>query len=287
MKKTHLILLAIPALMLSGCTKEISKEEAKDVAAKIAAKQKEEAAKNDVFRAEMSNYQKSEVVGEGSDDAKSEYNKTSSGKMMIEYQTSKLVVHASSESSAGEAESGDMWALAKDNKVYLLMDGGDEKVGRVVTPEAGQEINMDYLLTFLDEIGFDYILVSLNASLTTIQEGKNVDEDATEEYGDKVTTSLKYLTAGEGNLTVEDAITVKDATYEVGVLKGTANGSFTTKYAWDKYLPLEASQEGSIDIEAQLLGGKLNLKQTMKNSLKYSYSGDVAVPNVEDFEIVG
>ena len=286
MKKTHLILLAIPALMLSGCTKEISKEEAKDVATKIAAKQKEEAAKNDVIRAQMTSSQTSEVVGEGSDEAKSQYNKTSSGEVMLEYQTSKLVAHASSQSSK-EGESGDMWALAKDNKVYLLMDDGASKVGRVVTPEEGQTINMDYLLTFLDEVGFGYILFSLDTVLSSIQEGKDVDADATEEYGDNVTTSLKYLTSGEGNLTVEDAVTVKDATYDVGVLKGTANGSITTKYAWDKYLPLEASYEGSIDIEAQLLGGKLNLKQTMKSSLKYSYSGDVEVPNVEDFKIVG
>ena len=177
MKKTHLILLAIPALMLSGCTKEISKEEAKDVAAKIAAKQKEEAAKNDVVRAQMTSSETSEVVGEGSDEAKSQYNKTSSSEVMIEYQTSKLVVHASSQSSAGEAESGDMWALAKDDKIYLLMDGGDEKVGRVVTPDAGHEINIDYLLAYLDEIGFSYILFSLNTALTTIQEGKDVDEE--------------------------------------------------------------------------------------------------------------
>ena len=253
--KKGLVLLVLPALLLSGCNKEISKDEAKDVAAKIAANTPELNAFQDVTM-DVS-YEESKTVGDKTEANSYEYK--------IEYSGTGQFAHEKGKEREGDKYSaGELWAYVESNVFYLLSeDDAGKKYGYK------QEINPE-TFNFAKAIGegnlFDFVK-EMNVVLTTVSNGEAVNPSSYLK-GENVSVETKYFTSGEGNLTVESTAKASDVELSILLIKGKVSGETKAKAAWDKNLPSMLEVNGSATLTTEAGG---NYAFSEKAAAKFSF----------------
>ena len=268
--KKSLILLALPALLLSGCSKEISKEDAKKRAQEIA----DHEVKLDDFK---------KVHIEDTDDGSFEgnVNGTAKSKHVLEYSTEDKWVHSVTESEEKQGEEtvtykSEDWVYQDDGKYYVveyLNNNGTEHKGYSVYQESDPLWAVEKPIF---EAAFSAIQTSAFAGLTGKESLKMLISKIDGGSLDGVTFDLKYFSTGEGNLTVEGKTVNTD--FELYGYKGEVTA--TVKMGWDKYVLAEntAEYEGTLKNEE----GK-EVKYKNSNKTTYSYDVTVGKPNLDEY----
>lgn len=253
--KKGLVLLVLPALLLSGCNKEISKDEAKDVAAKIAANTPELNAFQDVTM-DVS-YEDSKTVGDKTEANSYEYK--------IEYSGAGKFAHEKGKERKGDKYSaGELWAYVEENVFYMLSeDDAGKKYGykTAINPETfdfAKAIGEGNLFNFVKE---------MNGVLTTVSNGEAVNPSSYLK-GENVSVETKYFTSGEGNLTVESTAKASDVELSILLISGKVSGETKAKAAWDKNLPSMLEVNGSATLTTEAGG---NYAFSEKATAKFSF----------------
>ncbi len=253
--KKGLVLLVLPALLLSGCNKEISKDEAKEVAAKIVAATPELKAFQDVAM-EVS-HQTENVT-----DSKTEIK---GYEFTIEYSGVKQFAHQKGKQRKDDkSSSGESWAFVEENVFYMLsQDDSGNKYGykKEINPET-----FDFTKAISDGTVLDF-LKTMNGALAHVQAGETVNPSEVL-TSDNVTVETKYFTSGDGNLTVESTAKASEIEYSILGFKGTISGETKGKVAWDKNLPSMLEINGSASLKTE---GGASYSFTEKSSAKFSF----------------
>ena len=276
MNKKHLILLALPALMLSGCTKEISGEEAKAKAKEIA----DHEVKTEDYKAlsanvKMVNSVEGKVEGE-------QVKQSEEMNIVMEFAVEQSYIHTYSytkETDGDKVEENLMetWAYIKDDAFYSVTKA----------KEAGKEESKTYVkVSGADaiKVAYDGILDSTVKTVLTTAANKetisNVQNYADGKAEEGVQYDFKFYTAGEGNLTAE--ATAKFTDYIFDGIK--TNGTGKVKFGWDKYLMVEeavTSELHGVDTESDTdATAKIEVNEKLAFEVKAAY------PNLDEYKQV-
>ena len=269
MNRKSLILLALPAFLLGGCNKEISAADAKQKAKEIEEHEVDTSALEAVT---MDAHQKMDISGTYNGTAMSVSTDIS---YTYEISAKDKFLHIVVPSVKGSYT--ETWEYIKDGKFVIA-----------VRQVAGETESKYY--AEVEDIGgtgtkqFEEALKSTVTSLAEVAKNKEglaiVEEaaEAEEKPVEGVEFSVKYYTAGDGNLTIEGTASFKD--YEVEGLKGDA--SFTVKYGWDKYLMSNYEVNMSMNIVEESSSTNMAVKMEQKGSLKFECSSKL--PDLSGFE---
>lgn len=284
--KKSIILLALPALALTGCASAITAAEAKEAATKIAEhKFTEEELKG--FKAlTLSADVKMEMSGKvgGKEGAMKEDAVT-----LIEISADKKFVHTKveekgSEKEGDKEESGEMfveaWLYVKDGAFYSVTHSKSHSTGE------DSELKQYYVLEGVEEAvsqGFEKALLNSVQSAVAAASGSEymseVIASAEEQPADSpVKYDVKYASSGDGSLVFKGTAEYKDYEYE-GV---KASGSAKAKYVWEDYLLTQAS--ASMTLHGQEGENVIDVSMEVKESLKFK--AKVSYPSLDGFEKV-
>lgn len=276
MNRKHLILLALPALMLSGCTKQISGEEAKAKAKEI----EEHEVKAEDYKAlsanvKMVNSVEGKVEGE-------QVKQSEEMNVIMEFAVEQSYIHTYSytkEVDGDKVEENLMetWSYIKDDAFYNVTKA----------KEAGKEESKTYVkVSGADAIKAAYDAILDNAVKTVLTTAANKETIShVENYADGkaeegVQYDFKFYTAGEGNLTAE--ATAKFTDYIFDGIK--TNGTGKVKFGWDKYLMVEeavTSELHGVDTESDTdATAKIEVNEKLAFEVKAAY------PNLDEYKQV-
>lgn len=240
---------------MSGCNKEISKDEAKEVAAKIFAATPELNAFQDVTM-EVSS-EDSKTIGDKTEANSSEYK--------IEYSGAGQFAHEKGKERKGDKYSaGELWAYVESNVFYLLSeDDAGKKYGykKEINPETFNFANA------ISEGNIFNFVTAMNGVLTTVSNGEAVNPSSYLK-GENVSVETKYFTSGEGNLTVESTAKASDVELSIFLISGKVSGETKAKAAWDKNLPSMLEVNGSATLTTEAGG---NYAFSEKSTAKFSF----------------
>ena len=269
-----LILLALPALLLSGCNKEISAADAKVKAKEIA---EHEVKAEDVKTVSIT------VTGNTSAKGKSHgetHEMTSSSKSVVEFSYEDKFVHVFTASSAkmdAEEESyeSEAWFFVKDSKFTMatrILDEGKETKTTVSIPD----VNGVGVQQF--EAATKKTVENLVEELHNKEFLEEIQEITDGKVPEGVAFEVKYFTSGDGNLTVEGKETFTDYLYQG--YKGSGDG--TVKYAWNNYLMTEMS----VTMNLKIVDAESDTDATysVESTGKADYNYKVAYPDLTGYD---
>lgn len=269
--KKSLILLALPALLLSGCSKEISKEDAKKRAQEIV---DHEVKLEDFKKVRVETVEEKKVEGEASG-----FENT---KQVMEYSTDDKWVHSyevidgkEGEQTIKREEEG--WAYQEDGKYYTVQrinNNGEEKKAYNVYQESDPTWAIEKLAF---DAAFSLIQTGTFGSLTGKEALKELIKMIDGGAFDGLTFDLKYFSSGEGNLTVEGKTV--DTKYELFGYTGEV--TTTAKAGWDKYVMAENSESSEGTLKN---ADNKELKFTGSSKTTYSYEVGVSKPDLSGYE---
>ena len=278
MNKKSLILLVLPAFLLGGCNKEISAADAKAKAKEI---EEHEVKAEDYNALSVSTKMSTSAVGKAEGQ---EGNEKGEMETLIEFSVDKNFIHTKSymkdedvKNSKTEVAESETWVYLKDDVFYSAVrtnDGTEEKKN-YTTVEGIADVVKAAFKTSLD--------ASVKSALaeasdkTYLQAVEGLADGKTEEGA---TYTVKYYTAGDGNLTVEGSVSFTD--YEYGGVKGSGSGK--VKYAWDKYLLAELAV--SMDFSAKDTESDTDVTMKMDMNEKLSFDCKVNYPDLSSFQKV-
>ena len=284
--KKSIILLALPALALTGCASAITAAEAKEVAQKIAEHKFTDEELKEFKALTLSADVKMEMSGKegGKEGAMKDDSVT-----VIEVSADKKFVHTKieekgSEKEGDKEESGEMleetWLYVKDGAFYSVTHSKSHSEGE------DSESKQYYVLEGVEEAvtqGFEKALLKTVQSAVAAASGKEylpkVLESVEEPAEDSpVKYDVKYASSGEGSLVFKGSAEYSDYVYE-GV---KTSGSAKAKYVWDNYLLTEASASMKLHGEEgeDVLDVSMEVKETLKFKAKVSY------PSLDGYEKV-
>ena len=275
MNRKHLILLALPALMLSGCNKEISAADAKVKAKEIA---EHEAKVEDYKALTITTSTKAEASGKVEGE---EGHEKSEMKASIEFSTEKNYAHVSSymveedvKNEKKDTYDTESWTYLQDDVLYVVNRVNDgEKETKTYTKISGVgDVVKESFQKALD--GVVKQAFGIAASKEYLEAVEKVADGESFEGG---TYDVKYYTAGDGNLTVEGTATFTD--YKYMGFKGNGNGK--VKYAWDQYLLTEIAVSMNITMADAESDTNATLSMEMGEQVKFECN--VAYPNLDDY----
>lgn len=271
--KKSLILLALPALLLSGCSKEISKEDAKKRAQEIV---DHEVKLDDFKKVRVETTTEGTFEGNVNGSQKSSY--------VVEYSVEDKWVHSVSVSEEKQGEEShkyenEKWVYEEEGKYYVVKrsvtNGVESKIYSLAQESDGELIWPIEKASF--DLEFSIIQSSTFESLTGKEALKEFIKVIDGGALDGHTFDLKYYSAGEGNLTVEGKTV--NTNYELYGYKGEVTS--IGKNAWDKYVVTEvsATEEGTLKNEE---GKEVKLNDTQKVTLAYDVT--VAKPDLSGYQ---
>ena len=284
--KKSIILLALPALALTGCASAITAAEAKEAATKIAEhKFTEEELK--AFKAlTVSADVKMEMSGkvDGKEGAMKEDAVT-----LIEVSADKKFVHTKfeekgSEKEGDKEESGEMfeeaWLYVKDGAFYSVTHSKSHSTGE------DSELKQYYVLEGVEEAvsqGFEKALLNAVQSAVVAASGSEymseVIASAEEQPADSpVKYDVKYASSGDGSLVFKGTAEYENYEYE-GV---KTSGSAKAKYVWEDYLLTEAA--ASMKLHGEEGENVIDVSMEVKESLKFK--AKVSYPSLDGYEKV-
>ena len=276
MNKKSLILLALPAFLLGGCNKEISAADAKAKAKEI---EEHEVKAEDYKALSVSMSLKTEAAGKI---AGQEGNEKTEMDTLVEFSVEQNFIHTKTymkdedvKNSKTEVQEVEVWTYLKDDVFYAATrtnDGKEEKK-TYYSMEGVAEAAKAAFKTSLDPIVKEALAEA--SDKTYLQAVENLADGKTEEGA---TDTVKYYTAGDGNLTVEGSVAFADYVY--GGVKGSGSGK--VKYAWDKYLLAEIG--ASMDFTAVDTESDTNVTMKMELSEKLSFECKVAYPDLSGYQ---
>ena len=269
--KKSLVLLVLPALLLSGCNKEISAADAKARAKEIE-EHEVDLSTIDAFKVEASMVQDVQGKYRGQDvTGKNEI------KTVYEISTKENFFHVfHSSSDPKEAYESEHWIYLKDSVFFdVNRNKDDEGESKLYSKVEGVES----VVTAAFEAARKALVASVIDEATGksyLAQVENVADDKPEE-GAKY--SVKYYSAGEGSLTVEGKVEYEG--YTTNNIKFDS-GHAEIKYAWDKYLLSEVSASAYLAVVASSVDTDLHIDS--KVSEKLAYEVKAAYPNLDDYK---
>ena len=276
MNKRNLILLVLPALMLSGCNKEISAADAKAKAKEI---EEHEVKAEDYNALSVSMKMHSEAVGkiEGQ-----QGNEKVDMETLVEFSIEGNYIHTKTlmkdedvTNSKTETAEQESWVYLKDDVFYTAVraNDGSKETKTYYSVEGVADVVKAAFKTSLDATVKEALAEA--SDKTYLQAVENIADEKAE---DGVTYTVKYYTAGDGNLTVEGSAAYTDYAYD-GV-KGS--GSAKVKYAWDKYLLAEIAV--SMDFHGVEEAKDTDVTMKMNVNEKLGFECKVAYPDLSGYE---
>jgi len=269
--KKSLILLALPALLLSGCSKEISKEDAKKRAQEIV---DHEVKSEDFKKVRIEVVEEKKLEGEVSG-----FENT---KQVREYSTDDKWVHSYAVIDGKEGEQTikreeESWAYQEDGKYYTVdrvNNNGEEKKAYNVYQETDEMWAVEKALFDTD---FSLIQTLTFGDLTGKEALKELIKTINGETLDGLTFDLKYFSSGEGNLTIEGKTV--DTKFELLGYKGEVTS--TVKAGWDKYVMAENSETSEGTLKN---ADNKEFKFTGSTKTTYSYEVSVSKPDLSGYQ---
>lgn len=269
--KKSLILLALPALLLSGCSKEISKEDAKKRAQEIV---DHEVKSEDFKKVRIEVVEEKKLEGEVSG-----FENT---KQVREYSTDDKWVHSYEVIDGKEGEQTikreeESWAYQEDGKYYTVdrvNNNGEEKKAYNVYQETDEMWAVEKALFDTD---FSLIQTLTFGDLTGKEALKELIKTINGETLDGLTFDLKYFSSGEGNLTIEGKTV--DTKFELLGYKGEVTS--TVKAGWDKYVMAENSETSEGTLKN---ADNKEVKFTGSTKTTYSYEVGVTKPDLSGYQ---
>lgn len=275
--KKSLVLLVLPALLLSGCNKEISAADAKAKAKEI-----------EDHQVDVNSYESLGFTSEDSVEAKGTYageemDSVRKSKTVNEFFANDKLMHTFTASEEKDNKKGqtvteedEAWYYLKDNDFYSVfrsIENGEESKTYSVVKGVGD------LATKAYETSLQLFVKSFVAAATG-KEGLEVVQKVADGQApvDGANFEVKYYTSGDGNLTVEGK--VKYENYEFFGFK--ANGEGTIKYGWDKYLLSMAESSNSLTSVDEANG--VNIAATVKENVKVSYDVKASYPDLNGYQ---
>lgn len=275
--KKSLVLLVLPALLLSGCNKEISAADAKAKAKEI-----------EDHQVDVNSYESLGFTSEDSVEAKGTYageemDSVRKSKTVNEFFANDKLMHTFTASEEKDNKKGqtvteedEAWYYLKDNDFYSVfrsIENGEESKTYSVVKGVGD------LATKAYETSLQLFVKSFVAAATG-KEGLEVVQKVADGQApvDGANFEVKYYTSGDGNLTVEGK--VKFENYEFLGFK--ANGEGTIKYGWDKYLLSIAESSNSLTSVDEANG--VNIAATVKENVKVSYDVKASYPDLNGYQ---
>lgn len=269
-----LILLALPALLLSGCNKEISAADAKVKAKEIA----EHEVKAEDIKAVSVNFVTTMEAKGKSEGVEGDIAANQTTVMDFSYEDKFVhVLNKESETMNGESEAteSEAWFFLKDGNFTMAtrtLHDGKETKNKVSIPDVSGVGEKQFETATKDIISSLVEELHGKATLEAIQ--KIADQEAPE----GITYEVKYYTSGDGNLTVEGKESFKD--YSYNGYKGSGDG--TVKYAWNNYLLAELSATMNLQIGEEGTDNDAKLKVESTGKADYGYK--VAYPDLSDYQ---
>ncbi len=269
--KKSLILLALPALLLSGCSKEISKEDAKKRAQEIV---DHEVKSEDFKKVRIEVVEEKKLEGEVSG-----FENT---KQVREYSTDDKWVHSYVVIDGKEGEQTikreeESWAYQEEGKYYTVErvnNNGEEKKTYNVYQETDEMWAVEKALFDTD---FSLIQTLTFGDLTGKEALKELIKTINGETLDGLTFDLKYFSSGEGNLTIEGKTV--DTKFELLGYKGEVTS--TVKAGWDKYVMAENSETSEGTLKN---ADNKEVKFTGSTKTTYSYEVGVTKPDLSGYQ---
>lgn len=275
--KKSLVLLVLPALLLSGCNKEISAADAKAKAKEI-----------EDYQVDVNSYESLGFTSEDSIEAKGTYSgeemdSVRRSKTVYEFFANEKLMHTFTTSEEKDNKKGqtvteedEAWYYLKDNDFYSVfrsIENGEESKTYSVVKGVGD------LATKAYETALQLFVKSFVAAATG-KEGLEIVQKVADGQApvDGANFEVKYYTSGDGNLTVEGK--VKFENYEFFGFK--ANGEGTIKYGWDKYLLSMAESSNSLTSVDEANG--VNIAATVKENVKVSYDVKASYPDLNGYQ---
>ena len=275
--KKSLVLLVLPALLLSGCNKEISAADAKAKAKEI-----------EDHQVDVNSYESLGFTSEESVEAKGTYageemDSVRRYKTVNEFFANDKLMHTFTVSEEKDNKKGqtvteedEAWYYIKDNDFYSVfrsIEKGEESKTYSVVKGVGD------LATKAYEAALQLFVKSFVAAATG-KEGLEVVQKVADGQApvDGASYEVKYYTSGDGNLTVEGK--VKYENYSFYGFK--ANGEGTVKYGWDKYLLSMAEASNSLTSVDEANG--VNIAATVKDNFKVSYDVKASYPDLNGYK---
>lgn len=286
--KKSIILLALPALALTGCAKTITAAEAKEEAKKIAEHKMTQEELDAITAITVSFNMNSDESGKVDGTAFSD-----KSEMEVKYEVSadKKFVHTKyaqkSESKEGDKDAevyenfGESWTYVKDGALYVVNHSRSQSEGKESESKTYYVVENDTVTSLFEKslksgveqaakaaAGTDYLgIVEQSSSETAAEAG--------------IKYEVKYASSGEGNLSVKGKAEYTDYAYPVGEGKVVkTSGSATLKYAWDKYLMSEIA--ATMDVHGEEGENSANVKTEAKGTVKYK--AKVSYPSLDGFE---
>ena len=284
--KKSIILLALPALALTGCASAITAAEAKEAATKIAEHKFTDEELKEFKALTLSADVKMEMSGKvgGKEGAMKEDAVT-----LIEISADKKFVHTKvevkdSEKEGDKEESGEMfqeaWLYVKDGAFYSVTHSKSHSTGE------DSELKQYYVLEGVEEAvsqGFEKALLESVKSAVVAASGSEymseVIASAEEQPADSpVKYDVKYASSGDGSLVFKGTAEYENYEYE-GV---KTSGSAKAKYVWEDYLLTEAA--ASMKLHGEEGENVIDVSMEVKESLKFK--AKVSYPSLDGFEKV-
>ena len=260
--KKSLILLAIPALLLGGCNKEISQEEAKKSAKAIA---EHEFKIGDIESAKIESTYNSSRVGKynGKD-----INESEASRMVLGINQKENFLYSFNGNSEEYVES---WIYVRDN-TFVTATHTKDKNGESKTKG---EITTGAVAAFKRYIASD--LSSLASSLSSTSYLAGLLGEGEQEAEEGLTTTMKYYSSGDGNLTIEGTSTATNYQSYLGKQTGTA----TAKIVYDNYLFAEFYNKSDMKVVSD--DGAYDYKAVNEQSYKASIGFGVSYPDLTGY----
>ena len=291
MNKKLLVLTVLPALLLSGCggEKEITAAEAKEVATKMLEKQAQAEPVKE-FAAVVNQKQSATVQGSGSAIIESIGAKSSSSASTIsfQYSTEKNYLHIT-EAHSGSSSSGSLseeWVFVDNGSLYTFVyASGGSGSSRAATKRQLTE-KEKAAWDFADLVNLDIYVKNISATLTYALAGIAAGEQEEQPEEEGVKTSLKYFSAGEGNLHLAGEVTYSGAEEAFAGVKGKATGTSKVDAYWENNLPVGYEGSAEVDVKVSESGTEVTVNAKTESSILLQYSGIlVAYPDASQYVI--
>lgn len=263
MKRAKILLLAIPALLLGGCEKEISKEDAKARAKEI---EEHEVVASDFAKLtmEMNSSRKGKDDGKDVDDS-------SSMKVAVEVSAKDYFIHMRSESDGTISEN---WIYVSESKLYTVnYSKGEEESKTYTVLETGAEE------------AFKTLLGTQNKQISEQLSGKSYLTNLFNEDGDmsaeleNAKVEAKYYSSGEGNLRVEMTVTSTEGEEKVDY---SVTGTIKASVKFDNYML--STLESSSELTNKSADGTTNFVSKSSTKIEASIAEfKVTLPNLEGY----
>ena len=276
MNKKHLILLALPALMLSGCNKEISAADAKAKAKEI---EEHEVKAEDYKALTVSASLVTEAVGKVDGQ---EGNQKAEMKTLVEFSVEQNYIHTLTYEKEQDVKNDktdlydvESWTYLKDDALIVAVrqnDGKEEE--KTYTSISG----VADVAKAAFQKALDPVVKSALETASSKEMLKEVEEMADEKVPEGSKYDVKYYTSGDGNLTVEGTATFTDYAYDG--MKGSGTGK--VKYAWDQYLLAEVAASMELKVVDAESDTDATMKMDMQEAIKFECG--VAYPDLSQFK---